>query len=172
MNAAGIGMAAEGEQLIRELEQFIADRVAQYPELEGVRALFAYFSPSDLSSYYIYMPDDPRGAFLQEFGLEFPESVQPYVTSDAVFALSLSAENADALKDADVIVAYGDEALLQALQADPVFGKIPAIANGAMVLVPDGTPFAAAVNPNPLSIQYATDEYLAMIAEAARKIKQ
>jgi len=172
MNAAGMGMIAEGEQLIQNIEQLIADKAAQFPELEGVKAAFAYFSPSDLSSFYVYLPNDPRGEFLQELGLLFPESINSYVTPDAGFALSLSAEHADALNDAEILVTYGDEALLQALQADPVFGKVPAIQRGSMVLIPDGTPLAAAGNPNPLSIEYTTDEYLSLIVEAVRNIEK
>lgn len=172
MNAAGMGMMEEGEQLIRDLEQFIADKVAQYPELKGLKAAFCYISPSDLSSFYVYLPDDPRGGFLLELGMEFPESINQHVTPETGFALSLSAENADALNDADILIAYGDEALLKALQADPVFGQVPAVQRGSMVLIPDNTPLAAALNPNALSIEYTLDEYLSLIHEAVQKINQ
>ena len=172
MNAAGMGMIAEGEQLIKDIEQLLADKVAQYPELQGVKAVFAYFSPADLSSYYIYTPGDPRGEFLLELGMEFPDSAKQYMTSDSEFALSLSAENADALNGADIIIAYGGDALLQALQADPVFGKVPAVQRGSMVLIEDNTPLAASGNPNPLSIEYTTDEYLSLIVEAVHKINK
>lgn len=171
MNAAGMGLIAEGEQLIQDIEQLIADKVEQFPQLNGVKSAFAYFSPSDLSTFYIYLPSDPRGEFLQELGMEFPEAIFSHVTSDTEFAVTLSAENADALNDAEIIITYGDDALLSALQADPVFGKVPAIERGSMVLIPDGTPLAAAGNPNPLSIEYTTDEYLALIVEAVSKIK-
>ena len=170
LNAAGMGMVAEGEQLIKDVENLIAEKASQYPELKGVKAAFTYFSPADLSSFYVYAPTDPRGEFLLELGMDFPESVNNYMTPETGFALSLSAENADALNDADILVAYGDEALLQALQSDPVFGKIPAIKRGSMVLIPDGTPLAAAGNPNPLSIEYTTGEYLELIVEAIKKI--
>lgn len=170
MNAAGMGMAAEGEQLIQDVERLIANKVAQHPELEGVKAAFAYFSPTDLSIFYVYLPDDPRGGFLLELGMIFPENILRHVTPETGFALTLSAENADILNEADIIIAYGDEALLQALQADPVFGQIPAIRRGSMVLIPDGTPLAAAGNPNPLSIAYTIDEYLALIVEAIGKV--
>lgn len=172
MNAAGMGMVAEGEQLIQDTEKLIADKVAEFPQLKGVKAAFGYFSPSDLSTFYVYLPSDPRGEFLLELGMEFPESVNSHVTPDSGFALTLSAENADALNDAEIIIAYGDDALLQALQADPVFSQVPAIARGSMVLIPDGTPLAAAGNPNPLSITYTTDEYLALIVEAVDHINK
>mgnify|MGYP001271783180 FL=1 len=169
MNAAGLGIPDKGEQLIQDLEQLLADKVAENPQIKGKKAIFAYLSPADLSSFWIYLPEDPRAGFLGELGMEFPESAAKYVTPDAGFAVQLSAENADALNGADFIVSYGDKALLQALQADPVFGQVPAVKKGAMVLVKDNTPLAAALNPNPLSIQYMLDEYVAMIVEALEK---
>jgi len=170
MNAAGMGMAAEGEQLIRDVEKLIADKAGQYPELKALKAAFCYFSPTDLSSFYVYMPDDPRGGFLLEMGMVFPESVSRYATPETGFALQLSAENADALNDADILITYGDEALLKAMQADPVFGQVPAVKRGSVVLIEDNTPLAAAGNPNPLSIEYTIDEYLSLIVEAVHKI--
>lgn len=172
LNAAGMGMVAEGEQLIKETEQLIADKASQYPELKGVKAAFTYFSPSDLSSFYVYGTTDPRGEFLLELGMEFPENINSHFTPETGFALTLSAENADALNEADILVTYGDQALLEALQADPLFSQVPAIKRGSMVLIPDGTALAAAGNPNPLSIEYTTGEYLELVADAIQKINQ
>ncbi|OUN00377.1 MAG: iron ABC transporter permease [Paenibacillaceae bacterium ZCTH02-B3] len=169
MNAAGLGIPDKGEQLIQDLEQLLADKAAENPQIKGKKAIFAYLSPADLSNYWIYLPQDPRAGFLEELGMVFPDSAATYVKPEDGFAVQLSAENADALSGADVIVTYGDKALLQALQADPVFGRIPAVKNGALVLVEDNTPLAAALNPNPLSIPYMLDEYVAMIVEALEK---
>lgn len=171
MNAQGMGLAEEGEQLVKETDEFIAKTAAQYPELKGVKAAFAYISAADLSSFYVYSTGDPRGEFLMDLGMEFPESLKPYFPDDTSFYATLSAENADGLNDADIIVAYGNQALLDALQADPVFSKVPAVKNGAMVLIEDNTPLAAAGTPSPLSIQYTTEEYVKLIAEAIKKVK-
>lgn len=170
MNATGMGLAAEGEQLIKDTEQFIADQASKHPEMKGVKAAFIAMTPGDLSSFWVYMPGDPRGEFLQELGMVFPDSIHPYATPDTGFALQLSAEHADALNEADILITYGDEALLAAMQADPVFSKVPAVKRGSMVLIPDGTPLAASLNPNPLSIRYTTEEYIALIVEAIRNI--
>jgi len=172
MNAAGMGIPEKGEQLIKDIERFIADTVAKHPQLKGLKAAFTYFSPTDLSSFWVYMTEDPRSGFLEELGMVFPESVERLKTADTGFAMSLSAENADALNDADILITYGNEELLKALQADPVFGKVPAIQRGSMVLIEDNTPLAAAGNPNPLSIQYTLEEYVGLLADAAAKINK
>lgn len=170
MNATGIGLANEGEQLIKDIEALIEKKATEYPQLKGVKAAFTYFNPADLSSFYVYVTTDPRGEFLLELGMAFPESINAHITPETGFALSLSAEHADALNDADILIAYGNDELLKALQADPVFSKVPAISRGSMVLIEDNTPLAAAGNPNPLSIEYTTDEYVDLIVEAIDKL--
>lgn len=169
-NSKGMGLEKEGQQLIADTEKLIADKAAEHPSIKGKKAVFAYISPQDLSSVSIYTPGDPRGGFLEEIGMVFPDSVKNLVTADSGFYLQLSAENADVLNDADIIVSYADDAVLKTLQADPVFGKIPAIQRGSVVFIKDGTPLAAAGNPNPLSIAYTIDEYLGLIDAAVAKI--
>lgn len=169
-NSKGMGMEKEGQQLIKNTEKLIADKANEHPSIKGKKAVFAYISPQDLSSVSIYTPGDPRGAFLEEIGMVFPDSVKKLVTDESGFYLQLSAENADVLNDADIIVSYADDAVLKTLQADPVFGKIPAIQRGSVVFIKDGTPLAAAGNPNPLSIAYTIDEYLGLIDAAVAKV--
>lgn len=170
-DAAGMGMKTEGEQLVKELEKLIADKTGQYPQIKGKNAAFFYFNPSDLGKFYIYLPTDPRAAYLTDLGMAFPESVTKLAEGSDSFAIELSAEKVDLLKDVDIVVAYGDEALLKALQADPLVGTIPAVKRGSVALIADGTPLAASGTPSPLSIPATIDEYLNIIKEAAEKVK-
>jgi len=170
-NAKGMGMEKEGKQLITDTEKLIATKASEKPELKGKKAAFAMFNATDLSKFYIYTPEDPRGEFLEELGMEYPQSIQDQITDKSSFYIELSAENADALKDAEIFITYGDDKTLAALQADPILGKVPAIQNGSVVVITDNTPLAAAGNPNPLSIQYTIDEYLSLISDVAKKLK-
>lgn len=167
MDATGMGMQVQGEQLVAELEALISEKVSQYPELEGKSAAFFYFNPADLGKFYVYLPSDPRAAYLTDLGMAFPESVLNLATDSSSFALELSAENADLLADIDVIIAYGNASLLEALQADALLGTVPAIANGSVALIEDGTPLAASGTPSALSIPATIDEYLSILATAA-----
>ena len=170
-NSWGMGMKAEGEQLIKDTEKLIADKAAQFPKLKGTKVVFASFMANDMSQFYIYSPTDPRAAFLvEELGMEYPQAVLDAADPEA-FYLLVSAENSDMVHDADIMVMYGDENLLAALEADPLLGKIPAIRRGSVVLIGDNTPLAAAGNPDVLSIQYTLDEYLGLIGEAVDKVK-
>lgn len=168
-NAMGMGMEAEGEQLVEDTEALIDETVADHPEIEGKNVLWVNFSANDLSQLHLYTPVDTRVSFLQELGLVFPENVSEMIEDDTAYSLNLSAENADALNEADVIVGYGDDALLEALQNDSRLGQIPAIENGAVVFIDGNSDLAAAGTPNPLSISYTIDQYVDLIDEAIQK---
>jgi len=165
-NAKGMGMAAEGEKLIKDTEQLIQDKLSQYPQLKGKKIVWANFSATDLSKLHIYSPIDSRVAFLYELGLTYPDAVTKQITDPKSYSLELSAENAEALYEADIIVGYGNKELAQVLKADSLLGKIPAIKKGAVAFIDSDTPLVAAGTPNPLSIAYTIDEYLKLLGDA------
>ena len=171
MNANSIGMKAEGEQLVADLEQLIQDKTSQLPQLKDKTAAFFYFNPSDLGKFYVYLPSDPRAAYLTDLGMVFPNSVLELAEGSASFALELSAEGADRLSDVDVMITYGSGTLLEALQQDALLGTIPAVKRGSVAIIQDGTPLAASGTPSALSIQATIDEYLSILGEAADKVE-
>lgn len=170
-NATGMGMKEEGEQLIKDTEKLIADKLSVYPQIEGKKVVWVNFSAEDLSQLHIYTPIDSRAAFLEELGLTYPESVTELITDPTSYSLKLSAENVEALFDADVIVGYGDDKLLETIKADPLLGKIPAVERGSVAFITSDTPLVAAGTPNPLSIAYTIDEYLELLGGAIDKIE-
>lgn len=169
-NATGMGMKAEGEKLIKNTEALIQEKAAKYPQMKGKKVVWVNFSAKDMSKLHVYTPVDPRGAFLIELGMSYPESVTSKITNPTAYSLSLSAENADVLNDADIIIGYGGDDLYQAVKADSLLSKIPAIQRGSVVFIGNGTALAASGNPNPLSIAYTIDEYLALIDGAIKKL--
>lgn len=62
LDSKGIGMEKEGEKLIADLENEIAEKITAYPQLEGKTAAFMYFTPTDLGNFYVYLTADPRAA--------------------------------------------------------------------------------------------------------------
>lgn len=171
IDAQGMGMKKEGETLIRDLDTLIQNKLKQYPQLKGKTAAFAYFNPKDLGNFYIYLPEDPRAAYLTDLGLEFPEEIQELGKKSASFSIQLSAENVDILKSVDILVAYGNDDLLKAMQHDKLLKTIPAIANGSVAFYEDGSSLAASATPTALSIPATIDDYLKVIGNAADKVK-
>ena len=172
LNATGMGMRAEGEQLIKDTENLISEKLKEYPQIAGKKFVWVNFSATDMSKLHIYTPIDSRVAFLYELGLEYPESVTNLITDPEKYSLSLSAENTEALYDADLIVGYGNEELYQAIKADSLLGKIPAVQKGAVAFLDSSTPLVAAATPNPLSIAYTIDEYLKLLGGAIDKLNE
>jgi iron complex transport system substrate-binding protein len=169
INAAGMGMADEGEELVASIEQDIADAAAEHPQLEGTSTMFlTHVDTTDLSEVSFYTPFDTRSAFFEDLGLSTPASVTEASTDPEQFSGTVSAEQVDVFNDVDIIVTYGDQALVDALNADPLLSQIPAVRNGAIVLLPN-TPLGTAANPTPLAISWVLDDYVTMLAEAADK---
>ncbi|WP_353047557.1 MULTISPECIES: iron-siderophore ABC transporter substrate-binding protein [unclassified Exiguobacterium] len=170
-DSLAMGLGEEGEQLIKDTEKLITDKATAVPEIAGKKAAFVSMSAEDLSKFYIYTTGDPRGAFIEELGVEYPQNILDEAEKADSFYLELSKENADILNDVDIFVTYGNEDTLKALQADPLYGKVPAIERGSVVLIEDNTPLAAAGTPTPLSIEYTIDEYVSRVSDALAKVK-
>lgn len=168
LNAAGIGVTEEGEALIAKLDAEISDTAADYPELQGKSAMFVtHLDSTDLSVIRFYSANDTRVKFFQDIGLTMPQSVID-VTKDGQFSGEVSAELIDKFDDVDIVVVYGDQELRDRLLADPLAKQMPAIANDALVML-DNDLVGTSANPTPLSISTVLDDYVKMLAEAARK---
>jgi len=171
MNATAMGKRDEGEKLISDLEKLIEEKTNEKPNIKGKKAVFCYFNPADLGKFYIYLPTDPRAAYLTDLGMELPESVKKLAETSDSFALEISSENIDKLADVDIIITYGTDALLEQLQKDNLLGTVPAVKNGAVAILEDGSALAASSTPSALSIPATIDEYLSIIGKAADKVK-
>ncbi len=170
-DATALGLEAEGRALVEETEALIAEKLEEYPELEGKKVAFFWLSEDDLGTFYIYTNNDPRAAFLGDLGFVTPDSVTALIDDPTAFSITVSAENADLLNDVDIIITYGTDSLVTAMQADGRFANIPAVQNGAFVLLDSNDVLAAASTPTVLSIPYCIDDYLAALNEAAEKIQ-
>ena len=150
----------------------MADAVAPHPEIAGKKAAFFYAVPSDMSTFGYYTTLDPRTAFMEDLGMTIPDSVAKASQADPDnFYLEFASENADQVSDVELMVMYGEASELAGIQAHPLLGTIPAIKNGAVAFVGNGTPLSAATNPGPLSIPWGIKDYVDLIAAAAGKVQ-
>lgn len=170
LDAKGMGMEAEGKQLVADTEKLIQDKCKEYPQLDGKSAAFIWVDASDTGSFYVYLPRDPRAAYLTDLGISFPKSLEDQVKDADDFSISLSSEYADLLNDVDILVIYGDSTTLDLLREDVLFGKIKAIQRGSVVVLDNDGELAGAATPTVLSIQATIDAYLKELAKAADQI--
>ncbi len=169
-NSQAMGMAEEGEALVADLEEEIAAAAAEHPSLEGKSTMFlTHVDTSDLSEVSFYTTHDTRALFFEDLGLSTPESVATASAETEAFSLTHSAEQADAFGDDDIIVTYGGDELVEALEGDPLLSQMPAVESGAIVALPGTDPLGTAANPTPLAISWVLDDYLSLLSEAADK---
>lgn len=174
LNSKAIGLAAEGDKLIAEIEGDISTTVAKYPQLKGKSIMFmTHVDPNDVSQVGFYTTHDTRTLFFEDLGLTIPGSVAEASKDTDKFALTRSAEQIDLFDDVDIITGYGDEKgeLLAKIRKDPLLSKIPAVKRGSLYLLPDSKPLGTAANPTPLSISWVLEDYVKALAEAADKVK-
>lgn len=169
-NAAGMGLIAEGNALIKDTENKIALTVAGYPQLKGKEVMFiTHLDTTDLSVIRFYSANDTRVKFFLDLGLKMPQSVLK-VTKPGQFAGEVSAEEVDQFDDVQLFVTYGGQPLINALKADPLTSKMPAVAKGAIVTL-GNDPLGTAANPTPLAITWVLKDYVAKLAAAVDKLK-
>lgn len=172
INATAVGKKTEGEKLVADLEKQVADAVAKHPQIKGKAAAFCYTAEGDATKFGYYTTADPRTAFLPDLGMKVPASVEKASKENAsAFNVDVSTENADSLNDFDLIVMYGTESDLAAMQANSLLSQVRAIKNGAVAFVGNSDPMAASTNPGPLSIPWGIEKYVGLIATAAGKVK-
>lgn len=168
INAKGLGMEAEGEELVADLEEELASALDEHPELEDATGMFlTHVDPSDLSEINFYSAADTRSKYLTDLGMEIAPSIVAASGDSGDYSGSLSVERADDLADVDVIVTYGGDDLIAALEGDPVLSQLPAVKNKAIVNLDGALAIGTAANPTALSIPYLVKEYVALLADAA-----
>ncbi|HET6699172.1 MAG TPA: iron-siderophore ABC transporter substrate-binding protein [Nocardioidaceae bacterium] len=168
MIGKALGRQPQAEQLVDDVEQSIADKVAEYPELEGTTFIYGNLEPASGAGINIYTAQDNRPRFLTSLGMEQAPVIRKASDDGEQFYLTWSQERADELVS-DVFVTWVPEGVsVRDIEQDPLLGQIPAVENGALVAVPDNTLTLAVSAASPLSLPWAVDRYLPMLAEAAR----
>jgi iron complex transport system substrate-binding protein len=171
IDGKALGLEKQAKAYIAKQDAAIASAVAAYPDIAGKTAMFSWFG-SDLSKVVYYTSTDARAMYLDDLGLKTPASITKLTNDNTTFYGEVSAENVDVFDDVDIIFGYGDASTLARLQADPLLGKIPAIARGSVVFMKDGSPLAAAVSPpTALSLPWSLKDYVAQLGAAAALVK-
>lgn len=169
IEAKALGKEEDAEKLIAGLEELIRQKASQ-SRISGQAAAFLNISSTDMGTVYVYLPSDPRGAYLADLGFKTPDSVTALAENETSFAATLSSEEVDRLNDVDIAVTYGDEAFLAQLQADPLLGRLPCIQRGTVALLKGTEPLAASCTPGPLSIPATIDQYLGLLSSALERL--
>ncbi len=171
VNGEALGLKDEAQALVDDVLGQIRTALDDRPDVEGKTVAYTWIDAADPSSIGVYTPLDARVQLLTDLGLVDAPSVVELAGDTDQFFVSLAAEQADTLADVDVLVTYGDDTTLATLQADPLLNKIPAVARGSVVVMPNTEPISAATSgPTVLSVPWALDDYLDLFQAAAEKV--
>jgi len=161
--AQALGLQDVGERVVADVAQAFADARAAHPELEGSTFTYAVIHPAQIT-YESYAGGDV--SFFEALGLTQPETASQFDAENTAVAK----ENLDLL-DADLLLVgypFGDEGLISrdALEADPLFQQVPAVAAGRYAVVGDEVASPLAY-PTPLSQAWVLDKFVPVLAAAA-----
>ncbi len=167
MIGEALGLSEDAEQLVVDTEQVVAEAAGEYPQLEGTTFIYGNLDPSGAQGVSVYTDNDNRPRFLSEIGMVQADVVTENTGGSEEFFIPWSAERADEL-DSDIFVTWvPDEETKAAIADDPLLNQIPAVRNGALVADSDNTLTLSISAANPLSLPWALDRFLPMLAEAA-----
>ncbi|WP_338723406.1 ABC transporter substrate-binding protein [Devosia sp. XK-2] len=159
-----MGKKTEAEALVAELEQFIVDETAKYPEVAG--ASFATIAQYN-GEVAVYADLDSRVKFLVDAGMVSAPSVAKLSQGESFF-YSLSFESFEELT-ADALISYFESPEADAeFFSNPVIALHPQVQEGAVAHI-IGAEFINAISPpSALSLKWGYPQYIKLIAEAVR----
>ncbi|MFC7594882.1 iron-siderophore ABC transporter substrate-binding protein [Terrabacter sp. GCM10028922] len=164
-----LGRTKQAEQVEAKTVGALDAAKAKYPQLAGKTFIYGYIAPTDLSQIGFYTPSDLRPQMLTELGMKNAPFVEERAKGSKEFYLSVSAEQAGALKS-DVFLTYiTEDSEVGVMTKDPLIGQVPAIRSGALVATKDQKVGLTMSSPTPLSIPYMTELFVPLVAAAVDK---
>lgn len=166
MIGEALGKSDEAQELITSTEKAVADKAAEYPQLAGKSFIYGNLDPAGAEPIYVYTAGDNRPRFLTELGMK-QAAVVDENTKDDAFYITWSAERANEL-ESDVFVTWvADDAAKDAIAGDALLGQIPAVQSGGLLADSDNTLTLSISAASALSIPYALDNFVPLLADAA-----
>ncbi|MFC1420928.1 iron-siderophore ABC transporter substrate-binding protein [Streptacidiphilus cavernicola] len=165
MIAEALGRKAEMQKLIDAVQAKFAAARAAHPELAGKTAnIMTYSGPG---TYNAYAGEDTRGRFVTSLGMHVPAAVDKAAGSQ--FYAEISPEKADLL-NADVLIlgSYG-AGTKAAFEKDKVMQSLDVVKRGNCLFIEDDDVVMAMSSSTVLSLPFAIDKAVPLIAGAVRK---
>ncbi|GAB2808246.1 iron-siderophore ABC transporter substrate-binding protein [Actinocorallia aurea] len=166
--AKALGQPDKGADLIADIKKQLADAAATRPDYAKYQ--FSYIYNTGPGTLGVFFPTEQRAEMVAALGLKPDPIVDTFEEVEGTESATIGLENANKLKDTDVIFTfYSDAKNREEIEAQPLYKAIPAIKNGAIV-APTEQPFVTASSMiNPLTVPWAIERFLPMIDEAVAK---
>lgn len=164
-----LGKEEKAEEVISDVEGQVAQAAEEFPALEGTTFLTGTVDPAAADQIYLFTAADNRPKFLTSLGMELAPVLADNEEAQDAFYLTWSPERADEL-DSDILVTSAtDESVAEAIAADPLLSKIPAVQDETLVVQTDEQEVLSTSAASPLSIPWALENVVPDIAAAAEQ---
>lgn len=165
-----LGRSAAAEELIEDVEAQIRQVAADNPGIAGTTFVYGTVDPEAAEKIYAFTDVDNRPRFLTQLGMvQAPVVTEAFTGSSEEFAVTWSPERADEL-ESDILVTYAaGPQVREAIESDPLLGRIPAVAAGRMVVQTDEQQVLSISASSPLSLPWALDNVVPDIIAVAQQ---
>ncbi|MDO4606938.1 MAG: iron-siderophore ABC transporter substrate-binding protein [Bowdeniella nasicola] len=170
MVAKALGEENRSQELIDEVNSTFA----KYAKPEYKDYTFAYIYTDGPGTLGVFFEGEQRSSFLSKLGLTIDPVVETFRDQEVPGTDSalIGLENADKLKDTDVIVTwYSSSESRKETEGQKLYMEIPAIKRGAVVAAEDQSFVTASSIINPLTVPWAAERYIPLIDAAVKAAK-
>ncbi|PRY02311.1 iron-siderophore ABC transporter substrate-binding protein [Allonocardiopsis opalescens] len=164
-----MGLPDEAEGLITDIEAQFAEVAEAHPEYADVT--FSYIYTNGPGTLGVFLPDEQRVAMVSGLGLTVDPVVETFPETEGTDSALIGLENADQLSGSDLVFTfYTDAQTREEIEAQPLYGAIPAVERGSLVAGDDNSFVTASSMINPLTVPWVIDRYLPLIDEAIAQV--
>ena len=165
-----LGRTDAAEELIADVEGQISQVSEDNPGIKDTTFVYGTVDPEAAEKIYAFTDVDNRPRFLTSLGMtQAPVIAEASAGAPDQFAVPWSPERADEL-ESDILVTYATSPeVRQAIESDPLLGRIPAVEAGRMVVQTDEQQVLSISASSPLSLPWALENVVPDILDAAQK---
>ena len=166
LTGAALGVPAEADRLVSEVEEKFVEVEESHPELAGATVVVARQSPTDTGSVMVWGSNDLRGQFLAGIGAQVPAEVDR-LAGDAPYA-TMTSDQLSTLDNSDALMVPGTQAEQAAFTALPGVSALQ-LAQENKVVTLDDEQSAALAFGSVLSLPAVADEVAGRLARAVER---
>lgn len=163
-----LGKEKKADDLKERIRRQFANARKKRPEFEDVT--FSYIYNNGPGTLGVFKPEEQRVKLVRQLGLTVDPVVDSFKETKGTDSALIGLENARKLKNSDLIFTfYSDAKNRKEIEKQPLYKKMPAIEQGAVVSSQDNSFVTASSLINPLTVPWVIDRYIPMIDKAVGK---
>jgi iron complex transport system substrate-binding protein len=166
LTGAALGLPADAERLVEDVEEKFVEVEENHPELAGATVAVARQSPTDAGSVMVWGSKDLRGRFLADLGAQVPAEVDR-LAGDGPYA-TMPSEQLTTLDHSDALMVPGSQAEQAAFTTLPGYAQLKLVQENKVVTLDDEQSAALAFG-SVLSLPAVIDEVAGRLSRAVER---